>query len=278
MSTNNLKELNEKITSLASALDAAIEDYFKFDNSGETPETASIHEKLNLAWDSLDSALDDLECLIKGITSLERKTDPAEPVLSEETFRAMLRNLTPETAEKNLKAAKEIFDKAKEIQSINADLIPAYAAMLLIEYGKQAGKKKPNDYKAALADPEAIIKISMLDDNIIDYDDNEYESAHITLGLVRDYFTGNDLHWFIDVADDLRKAYKELLKGQSIKDKYDKKKPFPFDEMDPKQQDAILNTMLLLHGISFAAIIKADDKAIETACSNAIDVMGRIRH
>lgn len=134
--------------------------------------------------------------------------------------------------------------------------------------------EKPKDYKTAPADPEAIIKPSMLKDNVIDYDNSQYEALSITLGAIS-CFTGNDLHWFIDVVDDLRKAYKESLKGHTVKD--DSEKPFPFDEMDPKQQDAFINTMLLLHGISFAAVIKAHDKACMKACNKALDIMGMIR-
>jgi hypothetical protein len=147
MATDNLKELNEKITSLASALDAAIEDHFKFDNSGETPETAEIHEKLNLAWDSLDSALDDLECLIKGVTSLERKTDPAEPAeqfLSEETFRAMLRNITPEILQKAQKATTFIntqLNSEEKGRNLSEGAKGLFIAAMLIEYGRRKASK-----------------------------------------------------------------------------------------------------------------------------------------
>ena len=39
MNKEKLKKLEDKISYLTSALDAAIDDYFKFDNSGETKET-----------------------------------------------------------------------------------------------------------------------------------------------------------------------------------------------------------------------------------------------
>ncbi len=72
MELEKMKELKEKIFTLTTHLDAAIEDYFKADNSGETEETKRIHECLSDAWNKMDSALDDLMCLIQ-----EKKTEAA---------------------------------------------------------------------------------------------------------------------------------------------------------------------------------------------------------
>ena len=94
---------------------------------------------------------------------------------------------------------------------------------------------KPENYEMTQAEPEINLDPPAAIDSIIDYDDNQYEAAHITRCAVN-HFTGNDLHWFIDVANDLRKAYKELLKGHSIKDRYEKEKPVLFEELEPKQQ------------------------------------------
>lgn len=156
---NELKKLEEKVSYLASALDAAIDDYFKYDNSGETEETERIHKYLKGAWDRMDDALDNIRCLTMDVTKTGNQqgptgTDPdepePEPVLTDETFRALLRALTPETAKKDLKVASEIMDWAEKIKNLNADLRPTFAAMMLIEYGKLASKKET----AQAADPE----------------------------------------------------------------------------------------------------------------------------
>jgi len=138
---NELKKLEEEVSYLASALDAATNDYFN--NIGVAKETEEIYEHLTTAWGSMDTALDLIQCLTKGATKLTgTKQNKPAPVLSEKTFRAMLRNMTPETTKKNLEILRVIFDKAKEVKDINADLIPTYAALLLIEYGKQAYKEE----------------------------------------------------------------------------------------------------------------------------------------
>lgn len=155
---NELKKLEKKVSYLASALDAAIDDYFN--NIGITKETEGIHEHLSIAWDRLDSALDMLHFLTKGVTKIEKQpgpagTDPCEPipVLTDEIFRSLLRALSPETAKKNLQVAQEIFEWADKIKNLDADLIPTFAAMMLIEYGKLASKKEP----AHAADPEGDV-------------------------------------------------------------------------------------------------------------------------
>ena len=130
-------------------MDAAIDDYFKFDNSGETKETEKIHEHLNTAWDNMDSALDELQCLIKGVTSLNEQASPAdpdepEPVLTDETFRSMLRNITPETLRETHKATI-FFDEQlenEEGQKLTDNAKGLFIAALLIEHGKQKAKKE----------------------------------------------------------------------------------------------------------------------------------------
>lgn len=136
---------------------------------------------------------------------------------------------------------------------------------------------KPENYEMTQTEPEINLEPLAAIDSIIDYDDNQYEAAHITSCAVK-HFTGNDLNWFIDVADDLVKAYKVILKGQGIKDRYEKEKPVLFEELEPERQDAVLSAMLLLHGIAFASVIKERDKACTKACKKAWDIMGNIRH
>ena len=158
MNKEKLKKLEDKISYLTSALDAAIDDYFKFDNSGETKETEKIHEHLNIAWDSMDSALDELQRLIKGAISLKEQTSPVdpsepEPVLSEETFRAMLRNIKPETIQAANKAVVFFGDQlnSKKIKKISEEAKGVFLAALLIEYGKLTANKKEH---GRAADPE----------------------------------------------------------------------------------------------------------------------------
>ena len=209
MSTNNLKELNEKITSLASALDAAIEDHFKFDNSGETPETAEIHVKLNLAWDSLDSALDDLECLIKGVTSLERKTDPAEPAetseetLSLEAFRATLQNLTVENLREAHKAVV-FFDNKLNSEKENRLSEAAkghFIAALLIEYGRQKALKENNWKEVKKLDKHELTKM---------YSEVE-QALKLTEGVKRRYFPAEEeTETTMQIEEDLNEAMQIL--------------------------------------------------------------------
>ena len=146
MGTKALKELRDKILSLASTLDAVIDDYFKYGKNAEAARLAGVYEKLAEAWHNMDMALDDLYFEIKG---REEKDEPAgtdpdepEPVLDDEIFRSLLRALIPETAKKDLKAAQEIFEWADKIKNLDADLIPTFAAMMLIEYVKLAGKRE----------------------------------------------------------------------------------------------------------------------------------------
>ena len=203
MATDNLKELNEKITSLASALDAAIEDHFKFDNSGETPETAEIHEKLNLAWDSLDSALDDLECLIKGVTSLERKTDPAEPVLSEETFRAMLRNITAETIHEANMAVLFFGNQLdrEENKKLSEEAKGVFIVALLVEYGRQKALKENNWKEVKKLDKHELTKMC-----------SEVEQAlKLTEAVKRRYFPAEEeTETTMQMEEDLNEAMQSL--------------------------------------------------------------------
>ncbi len=55
MESKKLKELNEKILSLASTLDALIEDYF-IEETGENIKL--IRQNLEDAWENMDAALD----------------------------------------------------------------------------------------------------------------------------------------------------------------------------------------------------------------------------
>ena len=157
MVDDELKKLNEKITYLTSALDAAIDDYFKFDNSGETKETEKIHEHLNIAWDSMDSALDELQRLIKGAISLKEQTSPvdlSEPEsLTDETFRAILRNITPESLQETNKAVMFFGNQldGEEDNTLSAEAKGVFMAALLIEYGKLTANKKEH---GRAADPE----------------------------------------------------------------------------------------------------------------------------
>ena len=135
--------------------------------------------------------------------------------------------------------------------------------------------EKPENYEMTQAEPEINLDPMAAINSIIDYDDKQYEAAHITYCAV-EHFTGNDLNWFIDIADDLVKAYKTILKGRTLKDKSEK--PYQFDELEPKKQDAVLSAMLLLHGISFAAATKEHSKACTKACKTALDIMSNIRN
>ncbi len=146
MELKKLKALQNKIQSLASTLDAVTEDYFG-------TEEHLIRQELEDAWRLLDAALDNIYFEITFQEEHKKPVaDPVEPVpvLTDETFRALLRALAPETAEKDLKAAREIFEWADKIKNLDADSIPTFAAMMLIEYGKLAGKDEP----AQATDPE----------------------------------------------------------------------------------------------------------------------------
>jgi len=142
MEIEKLKELKERICCLTSNLDAAIDDYFKPDNSGETKETEKIHEYLNNAWTQMDAALDDLAWLIEG---QEKKTDPPQDI-SKETFKKLLRNVTPETLQAANTAAvffREQLDDEEEL-NLSKECQSAFIAVMLYEYGRlAAGKKEP---------------------------------------------------------------------------------------------------------------------------------------
>lgn len=143
MNKEELKKLEEKISYLTSALDAAIDDYFKNDCSGETTETENIHENLNIAWDKMDAALDEIECLLKGATRTGKQDEPQETELSKITYRAMLRNITPETIQAAHKATL-FFDEQldnEEEKKLSPELKGILIASLLIQYGKLTYKE-----------------------------------------------------------------------------------------------------------------------------------------
>ncbi len=153
MGTEELRRLEDSVLTVANRLDAVIDDYFVIDGViAPDKNVVGVCRKLTNAWREMDEALDEIKSLIKEPTRLGDQTDPDEavPVLSEEDFRVMLRSLKPEVAVKDLKAAKEIFSWANEIKNLDTDLIPTFAAMMLIEYGKRAGKKE----RAQATDPE----------------------------------------------------------------------------------------------------------------------------
>ena len=146
MELEKLKELQNKIQSLASTLDAVTEEYFG-------TEEHLIRQELEDAWRLLDAALNNIYFEITFQEEHKNPVaDPVEPVpvLTDETFRALLRALTPETAKKDLQTAKEVFNWAEKIKNLDADLIPTFATMMLIEYGKLASKKE----QPQAADPE----------------------------------------------------------------------------------------------------------------------------
>lgn len=147
---SELKKLEERISYLASGLDAAIDDYFAFDNSNETAETEELHRKLNIAWDYMDSALDMLHFLTMGVTKTGKQqgptgTDPGEPALyiDRETYKELLQKVTPESLQAANKAAvffREKLEEDKEGLKLSTELQAAFMAVCLYEYGKMAGK------------------------------------------------------------------------------------------------------------------------------------------
>ena len=140
---NELKKLEEKVSYLVSALDAAIDDYFKYDSSGETEETAEIHRKLNVAWDYMDNALDNIKRLTKGATKLTgtEQNKPA-PEIDKETFKDLLQKVTPETLQKANNAAVYFREKLEDEEGLKLpkECQAAFMAVMLFEYGKAAGK------------------------------------------------------------------------------------------------------------------------------------------
>lgn len=143
MNKEELKKLEEKISYLTSALDAAIDDYFKNDCSGETTETENIHENLNIAWDKMDAALDEIECLLKGATRTGKQDEPQETELSKITYRAMLRNTTEETLWEANKAVVFFGNQLddEEDNKLSAEAKGVLIASLLIQYGKLTYKE-----------------------------------------------------------------------------------------------------------------------------------------
>lgn len=146
---SELKKLEERISYLASGLDAAIDSFFRFDNSGETEETAGIHTKLNIAWDHLDDALDEIMCLTNGVTKTGKQqgpagTDPGEqvPDIDRETFKELLQKVTPESLQAANKAAVFFREKLDDEEGLklSKECQAAFLAVMLYEFGKMAGK------------------------------------------------------------------------------------------------------------------------------------------
>lgn len=150
-----LEKLEERISYLLSGLDAAIDDFFKNDCSGETEETENIHEKLNIAWDYMDNALDNIKCLTKGVTKIEKRTESARsvPYIDREIYKELLQKVTPESLQAANKAAVFFREKLDDEEGLklSKECQAAFIAVMLYEYGKAAGKRKP---EAGLADPE----------------------------------------------------------------------------------------------------------------------------
>lgn len=157
---SELKKLEERISYLASGLDAAIDDFFQFDNSGETEETKKIHEHLNIAWDRMDSALDMLHFLTMGVTKTGKQqgptgTDPGEqvPDIDREIFKELLQKVTPETLQQANTAAvffRQQLENDKEGLKLPTELQAAFLSVMLYEFGKLAGK----DERAQVTDQE----------------------------------------------------------------------------------------------------------------------------
>ena len=156
-----LKKLEERISYLASGLDVAIDCHFQYDNSGETEETVKSHEYLNNAWDKMDDALDNIRCLTMDVTKTGKQqgpagTDPGEPIpyIDKETFKELLQKVTPESLLVANKAAVFFREKLDDEEGLklSKECQAAFIAVMLYEYGKAAGKKKP----AQASDSESI--------------------------------------------------------------------------------------------------------------------------
>ena len=147
---SELKKLEERISYLASGLDAAIDDYFAYDNSNETAETAELHRKLNIAWDYMDAALDNIKCLTNGVTKTGKQqgpagTDPGEPApyIDRETFKELLQKVTPESLQAANTAAvffREQLENDEEGLKLSTELQAAFLSVMLFSYGKLVGK------------------------------------------------------------------------------------------------------------------------------------------
>lgn len=144
---SELQKLEERISYLVSGLDAAIDDYFN--NIGVAKETEKIHEHLSTAWSELDSALDMLHFLTKGVTKIEKQpgpagTDPGEPVpdIDKEIFKELLQKVTPESLQKANTAAVFFREKLDDEEGLklSKECQAAFIAVMLFEYGKAAGK------------------------------------------------------------------------------------------------------------------------------------------
>ena len=148
---SELQKLEERVSYLASALDAAINDYFN--NIGVAKETEEIYEHLSAAWSDLDSALDLIECLTKGATKLTgtEQNKPA-PEIDKETFKDLLQKVTPETLQKANNAAVYFREKLEDEEGLKLpkECQAAFIAVMLFEYGKQQAHKE----EQGPADPE----------------------------------------------------------------------------------------------------------------------------
>ena len=90
--------------------------------------------------------------------NLKEQTSPVdpsepEPVLTDETFRAMLRNITPESLQETNKAVVFFGNQldGEEDNKLSAEAKGVFMAALLIEYGKLTDNKKEH---GRAADPE----------------------------------------------------------------------------------------------------------------------------
>ena len=79
--------------------------------------------------------------------------DEPEPVLTDETFRSMLRNITPETLREANKAVMFFGNQldGEEDNKLSAEAKGVFMAALLLEYGKLTANKKEH---GRAADPE----------------------------------------------------------------------------------------------------------------------------
>lgn len=150
MELKKLKELQNKIQSLASTLDAVTEDYFG-------TEEHLIRQELEDAWRLLDAALDNIYFEIKCRKEKDEPagTDPGEPVpdIDRETFKELLQKVTPESLQKANKAAVFFREKSEDEEGIklSKECQAAFIAVMLFEYGKlMAGK----DERAQVTDQE----------------------------------------------------------------------------------------------------------------------------
>lgn len=149
MELEKLKELKEKISVMASTLNAITEDYFG-------NEKHLIRRDLENAWYKLDAALDNIyfEITFQEKQKEQPAADPGEPApdIDKETFKELLQKVTPEGLQKANKAAVFFREKIDDEEGLKLpkECQAAFIAVMLYEYGKAAGKKEPG----RAADPE----------------------------------------------------------------------------------------------------------------------------